>query len=121
MSCETCTPARKLPTCTGTLTIGTIAEVSASLYLYIRKVSNGAFKRVEAASDAAGLVTADLSDIQGFLHPGSQYELWISTQDAVSMYDREEVTIGEESAACLVTGFERIAGASGNYTLQLVG
>lgn len=116
MSCTTCTKAQPLPKCGTNLTIGTLTA-DTDYYVYIKKLSNGKLQRLEATSDGTGLLTADVSDLAEFLLPGSDFELWVTTQDSTSIYDRETITIGAETPTCLILSYQNIAVTANGYGL----
>jgi hypothetical protein len=114
MSCTTCNRAKPLPTCITNLTIGTLAA-DTDYYVYIKRLSNGTLKRVSAISDSEGLLIADISDLDEFLSPGSDFELWVTLQSAENINDREVISIGATDSECLLLTFEAIKVAANIY------
>lgn len=107
MSCVQCKRTVPLNKCPDTLVIGTIADANTNVLGYIKKVSNGATQLFSVTSDGDGLVSVDVSGITDFLNTSkTQFEVWLTLATATSFEDRLPITIGTETADCLLMKFE---------------
>lgn len=104
MSCSSCTPTNPIGQCPTTLTIGTVPYLSTDMYVYIKNLATGHITILEATSSIAGVLTADLTDVE--LPANQDLELWTSRQtDGLNV--QSTITIGADGASCLIVRFER--------------
>lgn len=121
--CNPCTAMRTLIACTSTLTVGTIANLTTAVYVYIHNHTTDKLVRYSTTSSDAGLVSFDLSDGQSYME-GHDYELWITLQSATNMDERVNFTIDAVAYSCAALEFHRLydnddAIQSQNQTLKI--
>jgi len=97
---------RTLLACTTTLTVGTIANISTAIYIYIHDHTTDRLVRYSATSDGAGLVTVDLSDGQQYAED-HDYELYITLASATNIEEKVSFTINAVAYSCVALNFKR--------------
>lgn len=100
--CAPALPTKKIPLCILDLIIGTISSHSANVVVYIVNITTGRRFIIQTTSDVAGLVSVDLSPYE--FSENHTYELWITLQ-ANGIDDKEDITIGTETAKNISLGF----------------
>lgn len=100
--------------CIQLLTIGTIANLSTAVYVYLVDKSSGLMVRVGATSTGAGLVVADLSEIE--LSPTHLYELFITLENAW-IGDKLDITVGAATTDCITLDIENLNEPRANQTI----
>lgn len=110
-----CAPALRtkcVPICTADLIIGTIENTDTELYVYIKDLTTGRTEILNAESDSDGLVILDISAYT--FSDNHSYEMWITLSYA-NVYDKIDVTIGDEVTDTLAPCFVDIESPSGAY------
>lgn len=110
--CTPCNTAKLIPACITDLTIGTIGSNNADVYIYIKNISTGRLLRFDATSNGAGLVIVDISSQEWMQNQA--YELWITLATAVSIDDKENITISGDSFSCFEISFVQVKDEEGN-------
>jgi len=108
MSCEICLTTKKLPTCLGELTIGTISSTLEDVLVVIKDITTGRIITYDVTSDGAGLVKITIDSAKQEYMPGHSYKIWITKKSSNSIEKKETITIGTETTPCARTSFERI-------------
>ncbi len=122
MACNTCTPTLLVPCCTESLVLGTIENLTQLIYIYVKNLSSGYTYRQESASNGAGLVTLDCSEIKDMLQPNIDFEVWVTKNNEKI---RLPITIGAEPYTCFNIEFEKTYDEDGlstseeTYTLEV--
>lgn len=121
--CNECTCAKCLPTCTQSLTLGTIALALTPVYVYFLNTNTNRADRFSVTTEVDGTVKVDLSTFN--LMADANYEIWVTAMSASSIHDMETITIGLDTAECLVTSFVDIDDSSDpenqvSYTTQTI-
>lgn len=93
----TCNPA---PLCVDQLVLGTIQAVSTEVKVFFHNVATDVKFSLPAASDSAGLVTVDVSEIN--FSPDKTFIINIAHKDTFVPY---EVIIGTDTASEIRTRF----------------
>jgi len=104
--CSDCTHTRPIARCITNLIIGTVAQVSTALFVYIKDLTTDREIRYAVTSSAAGLVTLPITP-QKFSEDHS-YELRITRADAANINENIAVVIDGESNTCASLRFETI-------------
>jgi hypothetical protein len=112
MSCD-CVKAKKLPSCTTSLTLGT---ADAGDYYVLFRTPDGHTDLYEATADAyTGYLTVE----DGIFRTGTQYTVWASLVSDENIETRSDITIGEGSAAtvtdCILLEFTPVFDVDGDY------
>jgi len=104
--CNPCTPVVSLPVCTQQIIIGTIAQISTAVYVYLRNVTLDKTTRIAGVtSDGAGLVTINTTTTKQLFNVGHSYELWITLQNSTNIEEKINFTIGSTSQDCVALRF----------------
>ena len=103
--CATCTKVKTLPTCTDSLTIGTVTA-TGDVAVYFKDVTLDHIVSYPNITPVGGVVT-----INGFNDPekaeNHSYEVWITDQDA-DLEDKLTITIGATEVDCLTARFQHV-------------
>ena len=94
-----------IPVCVGAIVIGTIANLSASLYAVFRNETTGRITTIPCNSNGSGVVTVDVSDVT-FSINASYFVSIVST--ASNLNNPITINIGSESANEVQVSFEEI-------------
>lgn len=115
MQCLTCTPIKELTAGAGTVVLGTVAETSSDVYVYVKNTATKQIYRQSTTTDGDGTVTLDLTDPDAFAyHPNATFEIWVTLQSA-DIGTVLSITIGASSYECLAARFVRPLGSSNTY------
>lgn len=113
--------------CGTNITIGTIDNLSTSIYIYVRRIDNGRTHRESTTTDGSGTVTKLLTDPGNqFYNSSSDYEVWVTLQTSDNPNDaRETITLddGTTQDTCFILTFESYKDQDGNnvsYTTQIL-
>lgn len=106
MSCSSCAKTKPILSCVTELTVGTVANLTTALYIYIRNNTTNRLYRFEETSSGAGLVVVTLDEVQ--MIPGHNYELWVTLASATNIEQKLDVTIGDETNDCFDVSFQRV-------------
>ena len=121
--CNECTCAKCLPTCSQELVIGVISLANTPVFVYFLNSNNNRADRFNVTTEVDGTVKVDLSTFK--LMPEANYEIWVTAATASSIHDMESITIGLDTAECLVTSFVDIDDSANpksqvSYTSQTI-
>lgn len=106
MACNNCTNTKKLSTCAGNLTLGTIASLTTAVYIYVKNPA-GYIYRQSATSSGAGVVILSLaSPNTSFYHSSGVFEVWVTLASA-DIETRLTVTIGATGYSCFNLEFQK--------------
>lgn len=108
MSCSACTKTSYIPTCTDTLTIGTITDHNTAVWIYITDITTGRKARFAGQSNNTGVVTLDMSLDPTFYQEGHAYELKITLQSATDLSDTKDITVNGTAYECLQLSFVEV-------------
>lgn len=109
--CTPCTEAKQIPTCITSLVVGTIANLTTAVYVYIQDITTGRLVRLPVTSSGAGLVAATVSG-EDFMD-GHDYELWVTLASAASIEDKLSVTIEAVAYTCFHLRFTQVRDNTG--------
>lgn len=107
MSCA-CTRIKNVPACTNNLTLGTITDHNAAVWIYIEDLTTGRKKRVAGVSSNTGEVILAM-DSQRFYQSGHAYEITVVLQSATSIYDTKDITVSGVAYSCFLAKFEVVS------------
>lgn len=105
--CNPCTRMRPLLACATTLTVGTIANLTTAIYVYIHDHTTGRLVRYSTTSSGAGVVSFDLSDGQVYAED-HDYELYITLASATNIEEKVSFTINAVAYDCVALDFKRV-------------
>jgi hypothetical protein len=96
------------------------------IYIFVKNLATGYIYRQDSGAISSygyGSVVLDLQyPAPSFYNPNSLYEIWVTAQSNGSD-QREDISIGNESASCLEVSFEKYYGDSpveyDSHTLEL--
>lgn len=110
--CDSPIIAAPIPLCTTNLIIGTITSNTTAVYVYFQSAATGELTRYAVTSSGAGLVTVPLT--KNFMRD-STYSVGVTLAAAVSMDDREDITVSGTVATtkCIDLHFEFVRDTSG--------
>lgn len=119
--CNSCTPTADVAQCMTSFVIGTIANISTAVYVYVENKSSGKIDRFSVTSSGAGLVT--LTRGSYVFMDDTPYEIWITLATADNVGQRLAFTISGASSStfCADVRFRYVtdtAGAAVTYTTQ---
>lgn len=118
MSCSSCSQTKTIGQCPQSLVIGTVLYNSTAMNIYFKNMATGRITFVEATTSIAGLLTADLTNID--FAREQDYEVWTSrTTD--SLETQTTIIIASNPYTCLIVRFARpfdSAGATTEYASQ---
>lgn len=90
--CNTSIPTKPIPTCIGTLSIGTIPDLNQAVKIYIEDITTGRIEYYSATSTGAGLVTVDLTGVE--FSDKHSYQIHIEKEGTQNIYS---ITVGGEA------------------------
>ncbi len=107
--CDPCLKTELVPKCLTNLIIGTISSLNTAVFVYIRDLTTGKLLRFSEVSSGAGQVTVTGLDTEPDFMPDHSYEMWITLQTAISIEDRETITVtsslGDVTGTCFQIRF----------------
>lgn len=111
MSCSACSQTKTVGQCPESLVIGTVPYNTTAMRIYFKNMATGRMTVIDATSSNAGLLTADLTDID-FVRE-QDYEVWTSrTTD--SLETQSTITISGTGYSCLIVRFARPLDSAGS-------
>jgi hypothetical protein len=115
-----CTPhtlTKPLPTCLATLIVGTITDLNASVKAYLYNLTTQRLTSITGASNGAGLVTLDVSELS--FSPNHTYYLTLTLagDDVNSLIT---VTIGTTTTDQIALRFEDVYASDGDLEMFTV-
>ncbi len=118
MTCISCKPTKKIPTCISEIVIGTIVA-DMDYLVYIENNNTGYILKLPCTSDVDGLLTLDLSEIDTtFFSPNNKYKLTVTLADA-AISDILDITLADASVVnCLLLLFAKSFDNEGLITSQ---
>lgn len=110
--CAPCLNTQPVGKCTQEIVLGTITETDATLVVRIRNITTGVTVILDATSDGAGLITLDVSQFE--FATAHAYEVSVIEAGESGLLD---ITIGAETANCVVLNFENEKNEDGEVTV----
>ena len=111
MACTDCAYTKIIPTCITEITVGTITELAADVYVFVKNISTGKIDRFSSTSDGAGLVK--LSSIAAnFFMDSYDYEIWITLRSA-GQNDKLDMEIDGNMDVCFAMPFADLYDGAG--------
>ena len=93
MRCKDCQTTDMINSCLTTLVVGTIANLSTDVYVYIRRDGESSItKRYEATSTAAGAISLDLTGDNEWLNEHHCYGIWVTLRTA-NIDEKIDITV----------------------------
>ena len=127
--CLDCEKTKLIPTCTDDLILGKISDFNEDVDIYVRNVTLDQLhifevdeNDVQIVSDGTGLVTLPMQT-KNIWNASHYYEVWIIKESATDIEDRETITIGLITTACLNLRFSFVENQDSEsevYTTQTV-
>lgn len=106
--CNPCSKTKAVLACATDLTIGTIANLSTAVYVYIKNHTTGFTKRYDVTSSGAGVVVITL--VTNDIMPDHDYEVWITLASATNIDERITIVVSGGNYTCLKPVFRRVYG-----------
>lgn len=111
--CNPCIKVKSIPKCTQSVVLGTITP-DTDVSVYVWDVTTSLIQTLDAASDNAGLLTVDFSDLA--LLSSHAYEVWATTAGG-NYKDKLTITVGSTEGDTICLHVEEVKGVDGEMEL----